>query len=398
MISDTILTCNASFWSNFNLILTALAILCLYSYNYRSEIWPIMKFLKKLILKIPKGLRSKRVIAAVFVILAGYYFLSRGDADFKKIVTIEVERENISEGVLASGKVSADSESKIHSAVSGKVVWVGAKSGDFVKRGQLIATLDKERYEISFRQAQQDVIAADAELVKVYDDISKGDSVETFDERIKRTAAEAKKNKAYDAVKLAERNLKDTVITSPITGTVVSVNIIAGEEILPTTEVATVFSTSDIEFTAEVDEIDVVKVKTGQKVSIALDAYGGKTFDSKVGKIGQESITTSTGATAFEVEIDLQDSANVLVGMNGEASILISEVNGVLVVPIEAVIDDQYVYVKVGNTFEKKQVETGISSDLDIEVKSGLAEGELAVVSGFEEIDKKSIFQKIFKK
>ena len=357
-----------------------------------------MKFLKKLISKLPKGFRSKKAIVAVLVILSLFYFLSRGNADLKKIVTAEVERKNISEEVLASGKVSADSESKIHSAVSGKVVWVGAKSGDFVKRGQTVAVLDKERYEIALRQAQQDVIAADAQLVKVYDDISKGDSVETFDERIRRTAAEAAKNKAFDAVKLAERNLKDTVITSPIAGTVVSVDVTSGEEILPTGEIATVSTTGNIKFMAEVDEIDVVKVKTGQKTSISLDAYSGKTFDSKVSKIGQKSITTSTGATAFEVEIDLEESQNILLGMNGEANILITEVGNALVVPSEAVIDDKFVYVKVGDTFEKRQVEAGIASDSDVEIKSALYDGDTIVTSGFEQISKKSLLQKIFRK
>ena len=354
--------------------------------------------MKKLLLYLPKSLRSKKVIVAILVVLAFFYFLSRGAADLKKVEVSEVSRKNIREEVLASGRVSADSESKIHSAVSGKVVWVGVKSGDFVKKGRTIATLERERYEISLRQAQQDVIAADAQLVKVYDDISKGDSVETFDERIKRTTAEAIKNKAFDAVKLAERNLKDTVITSPITGTVVSVNIISGEEILPTGEVATVASTNNIKFAAEVDEIDVVKVKTGQKASIALDAYGDEIFDSKVGNIGQRSITTSTGATAFEVEIDLEELQNILLGMNGEVNILILEVVDALVVPSEALIDDKFVYVKVGDTFDKRPVEAGIASESDVEVKNGLAEGDTIVTSGFEQISKKSLLQKILKK
>ena len=357
-----------------------------------------MNFVKKLVKKLPKSLKSKKAIFVILIACAGYYFLSRGSADLEKIETVGVLRQDIRQEVLASGKVSANKESTIHSAISGKVVWVGVKSGEHVARGKTIATLDRERYEIALRGAQQDVIAADAELIKVYDDIGKGDSVETFDERIKRTAAEAKKNKAFDAVKLAERNLKDTTIVSPIGGVVVELAVNAGNEILPTAEIAVVSQTSNIKFVAEVDEVDVVKVKTGQQVLLTFDAYEGRTFDSNVGEIGQRSIISTTGATAYEVNIDLSEPGNLLLGMNGEANILISEVNDVLVVPIEAVVDDKFVYVKVGDLFEKKQIEPGIASDLDVEVKSGLLQGEEVVVSGFEEIGKLSLLQKILAK
>jgi len=357
-----------------------------------------MNFAKKLINKLPKNLKSKKTIFAILIVLSGFYFLSRGSADLKKIETVKVLSEDIRQEVLASGKISADKESTIHSAVSGNVVWVGVKSGDYVARGKAIVTLDRERYEIALRGAQQDVIVADAELVKVYDDIGKGDSVETFDERIKRTAAEAKKNKAFDAVKLAERNLKDTTIVSPIAGTVVELSVNAGDEILPTQEIAVVSQTGNIKFVAEVDEVDVVKVKKGQQVLLTLDAYEGRTFDSKVSEIGQRSITTSTGATAYEVDINLSEQQDFLLGMNGEANILISAVSDVLVVPTDAVVDDKFVYVKAQDLFEKKQIEPGIASDQDVEVKSGLLPGDEIVVSGFDEIGKLSLLQRIFAK
>lgn len=357
-----------------------------------------MNFIKKLTDKLPKSLKSKKVFFAILVILVGYYFISRGSADLEKIETSPVSRKNIRQEVIASGKIAAENESTIKSAVSGKIIWVQVYKGDVVKKGTAIATIDRERYEIALRQAQQDVVAADAELVKVYDDISKGDSTETFDERIKRTAAEAKKNKAFDAVKLAERNLKDTVISSPIAGTVTELNINAGEEITIATEIAKVSQTGRIKFVAEVDEVDIVKVKKDNTVQIKLDAFEGESFDSKISNIESTSITTSTGATAFEVQIDLDQQDNFLIGMNGEANILISEVNDVLVVPIEAVFDEKYVYVGVGDKFEKKQIEVGLSSDLDIEVKSSLSEGDAVVITGFGEIEKKSTLQKIFKR
>ena len=285
----------------------------------------------------------------------------------------------------------------MHFAVSGKVVWVGAKEGDYVKRGQAIASLDRERYEIALRQAQQDVIAADATLEKVYDDLTHSSAdTESFDEKIKRTAAEAAKNKAWDAMLLAQRNLKDSVLTAPFAGKVNKLNIKAGEEIFATTEAASISDEGDLKFIAEVDETDVVKVETGQKAEILLDAFEDESFDSEVLKIDSQNITTTTGATAYEVELNLPKDENFYLGMGGEATVTVDQVKDVLAVPIEAFIDEKYVYIKQNGNFIKKEVSLGISSDTDTEATSGLSEGEEVVTGGFDQIGKKSLLQKLF--
>src|SRR3990167_7836370 len=130
-----------------------------------------MKNSKSLLQRIPAFLKGKKAIIIAAVILVSYFFLNRGAADFDKITTSQVSRETVKSQVLASGKVTSENSATLHFAVGGKVVWVGVKEGDYVKRGQAIASLDREKYEIALRQAQQDVIAADAELAKVYDDI-----------------------------------------------------------------------------------------------------------------------------------------------------------------------------------------------------------------------------------
>jgi len=356
-----------------------------------------MKSPKSLFQRIPAPLKGKRAIAVAVAILILYFFLNRGAGDLDKITTVNVSREDIKSQVLASGKVTSENSATLHFAVSGKVVWTGVKEGDYVKRGQTIASLDREKYEIALRQAQQDVIAADAALEKVYDDIAHSSAdTESFDEKIKRTAAEATKNKAWDAMLLAQRNLKDATLTAPFAGFINSIDIKQGQEIFATTEAVKIADNDFLEFTAEVDETDIPKVKTGQEAQILLDAFEGDSFDSQVSKINIQSIQTSTGATAYEVKFDLPKERDFFLGMSGESQITIQEVADVLTVPIEAVIDDKYVYVKRDGNFLKKEIGLGISSDTDSEVTSGLSEGEEVVTAGFDQIDKKSLLQKFF--
>lgn len=351
-----------------------------------------MPFLKKLLGK------KRYIVLALLAAFLVFFFANRGAADLSQIKTANVQKRDIKSEVIASGKVASQSESSPHFAVAGRVVWVGVKKGDYIKRGQAIASLDKEEFEIAIRQAAQDVWAAEAEQVKAYDDIKNNGSDETYEDRVKRTNAEAKKNKAVDAQKAAERNLKDTVLTSPIAGTVIDLPVKAGQEILLTTDIAKIADIDNPVFKAEVDETDIGIVSPGQKGTLNLDAFPDKEIPTAVTAIGQTAITTTTGATAFEVELSLDTSANYLSGMNGEAAVVTEEKSQVLAVPQEAIVDDKYVWVKIGNIYEKKEVTLGISSDSDIEIVAGTEENSQVVTSGFDQIGKRSLLQKILRK
>src|SRR3989304_3916222 len=293
-----------------------------------------MKNSKSLFQRIPAPLKGKRAIAVAVAILILYFFLNRGAGNLDKITTANIAREDIKSQVLASGKVTSENSATLHFAVSGKVVWVGVKEGDYVKKWQAIASLDKEKYEIALRQTNQDVVAADAELAKVYDDISKASGAESFDNRIKRTAAEATKNKAYDEWLEAKRNLKDAVLLSPISGTVLDLGVLPGEEILATTAIAKIGDNKNLVFAAEVDETDISRVNEDQKTQIILDAFPEKTIDSEVKSIANQGTVTSTESTVFEVKFSLDPPEIIRLGMNGEADITIQSLDNVIVVPI----------------------------------------------------------------
>lgn len=357
-----------------------------------------MRFFKRINKKLEKITKTKKILIASIVLTVAAFLSLRGGANLEEIKTTPVERKSISSEVLSTGKIRSDQEVLLNFALSGKVVWVPVAKGDFVKKGQVIATLDREKFEIALRQAQQDVIAADAELERLYDDLAKRTAAENYDDRVRRTKIEAAKNIAFDNMKLAERNLKDAVLTSPITGPIIELNTHTGDEVFPTETAARIATTQEVFFVAQIDESDIGTIRNGQKAIIILDAFPEKEIAATVDSIAPDSTITSTGATVFEVDFSLPPEDNFRLGLNGEAKITIESAENALVIPLETLVDDQYVWVKKDNQYQKREIEKGLATETEVQIISGLKEGETIVTSGFEQIGKKSLFQKMISK
>lgn len=355
-----------------------------------------MKFsTAKIYKKLPKALRKRRVILAIIAIAVVLLFLLRGGPDTKQIKIALVEEKSILSEISASGSIKSNTASTLKFATSGKIVWFGVKKGDYVYAGQAIASLDREPFEIALRQAQQDVNAADAILSQVYDEQKKQTQAENFDQKIRRTDAETAKNKTFDAMKKAERDLRNATIYAPQNGTITALNFIAREEVTTTSEIAKINDLADLNFTAQVDETEIAKIQVGQSTQITLDALPNRLVESAVQSIAPASTTTSTGATVFEVTFALPPNQNYRLGLNGEAKIITEKVDNALAVPQDAIIQDKFIYVKKDNRYQKREVEKGLTSDFEVQIISGLKKGEAIVTSGFEEIGKKSLIQKI---
>ena len=356
-----------------------------------------MRYFKIIFKKIPKRFKNKKTLAAVVTLFLVAFFALRGGANQDLIQTANVQKATIKSEVFATGKIESESQSSLNFAVSGRVVFVSVKEGDYIKKGQVIASLDREKFEIALRQAQQDVVAADAKLEKVYDDLP-DNRIESFQDKINRTAAEAVKNQAFDAVKLAERNLKDATLTSPIDGTIIELNVKAGEEVSAAETAAKVADTASIHFISEIDETDIGSISEGQNALIHLDAYPDQEINSKVQKVSSFGTTIETEATVFEVEFAFPAEDKFIIGMNGDIQITTEEKNNVLSVPVEAMAAENSVWVSKNGQYIEKEVEVGIQNDSQAEIISGIEEGETVVIEGFDEIGKKNLIQKLFRK
>ncbi len=183
--------------------------------------------------------------------------------------------------------------------------------------------------------------------------------------------------------------LDDYTITAPISGTVVTKNIKAGDKLDNTnmsTEMAVIFDMSGLECELSVDELDIKNVETGQSVIITSDAVDGKIYHGEVQSISING-TTSNGVTTYPVTILITDfDEDLLPGMNIDVEITTSQAKDILTIPLAAVNRGNIVYVKGEKTedndnapegYKSIRVETGVYNNEYIEIKSGLKEGDI---------------------
>lgn len=209
-------------------------------------------------------------------------------------------------------------------------------------------------------------------------------------------AAEEGVRQAGQALATAEQALEDATLVAPINGIVIfnapSAQIGGGE---PASEGSAVspqaapFSVVDMEaltFIAEVDEADIDRVKPGMKVTVTLDSFPGVEFPTTVTRVNPAAQATATGGTVFEVEVALEGTdKNILLGMKGDADIEVSSRGSALTVPVEALFSEggtDFVYLVKDGKLAKSEITVGATTDTEVEVLEGLAEGDVVALSG----------------
>ncbi len=219
----------------------------------------------------------------------------------------------------------------------------------------------------------------------------------------------------------AQESLDNYTIKAPITGTVLSKNVKAGDKLSAggnnNTVMAIIADMTQMKFTISVDELDISKMQEGQRVTVTADALEGQRFEGYIDNISIVG-TTQNSVTTYPVTVVVKEYGNLIPGMNVDAEINVSEARGVLCVPLSAVQRGNIVYVKNEDlTAEQKKniteksdkatpgkmpqsenrqtgaqnrfegytpirVETGLSNSDMVEIKSGINEGQrIAVVT-----------------
>lgn len=315
------------------------------------------------------------------VFLIGF-FVYRQKASQKPVELTAVKKEDLKQEVSASGTISGDNVANLKFLTGGKLAYTKVKVGDEVKKGDVIAGLDTQALAIALQQAQNTLRDKSATLDNIYDQVKDHDKDESFTQKQTRTTAEVAKNNAFDSVKAAQRSFQDAVITSPIDGIITSQDPIAGQTVGLADTIAQVVDFSQLVFRADVDEADISKVALGQKAEVTLNAYGDKIFYGTVIDIIPQTKTASNGGTVVTVKISLSDtSIQPIAGLNGDVNIVMKEVGSILALPQDAVTSDSTVIVKTGQTYKLQKVTTGLQSDTDVQITSGLNENDQVVLS-----------------
>ena len=225
------------------------------------------------------------------------------------------------------------------------------------------------------------------------DTISSGDRIctitgDSVDNQIE--SARISVSNASTSLENARDNLEDYSVTAPISGTVVTKNAKAGDNIEggSGSTLCVIYDLSYLEMTMSIDELDISSVEVGQEVRITADAVEGKTYTGVVTEVSVAG-TTSGGITTYPVTVRIDETDGLLPGMNVDAEIVISSADDVLAIPSAAVSRGDMVLVTANspsavNALDQEApegyvyvpVETGVSDNSYIEVLSGLQEGD----------------------
>ena len=209
-------------------------------------------------------------------------------------------------------------------------------------------------------------------------------------------------DKAQESLESAQSKVDSTqdsyenyTITAPISGTVITKSVKAGDKISGggnsgAVTLATIYDLSQVTFEMSVDELDVQSVQVGQSVVVTADAFENQTFSGKVTNVSLAS-SNSNGVTNYPVTVTLDEVGGLLPGMNVDGQIILEEAENVLVVPVDSLMRGNKVYVKddtvkeadgaVPAGFRSVDVETGLINDDFVEIVSGLSEGDVVYVA-----------------
>jgi HlyD family secretion protein len=249
----------------------------------------------------------------------------------------EITSETLEVSIEASGVIEAISSIEIKSKASGEILYLGAEVGDYVQKGSIIGQIDQRTPTNILNQSKSDLEAAKVRLENAESQFKRGAELhkngsisDQSYEDIQENLAQAKSTLvrtevSYENAKIA---LDDTIVRSPIFGTIISRPVEVGQVISsPTSAVGggtllmTMADLSKVRVRALVDEIDVGKVSIGQTVSIKVAAYRDKEFFGKVSKI-EPLAKIEQNVTTFPVLIDIDNKDNLLLlGMNTDVVI-----------------------------------------------------------------------------
>lgn len=319
--------------------------------------------------------------------------------------TAKVELANIKNSVTATGSVESVTSVTVGTQVSGIISRLYVDYNTVVKKGQIIAELDKTNLISELNTAKANLSSAQSSLnyesanYKRYATLFKKGLVSADEyESAKLNFEKAKDQVAQsrEMVQKAQTNLSYAIITSPIDGVVISKSVEEGQTVAASYATPELFTIAkdlkDMQVVANVDEADIGDVKEGERVSFTVDAYPNDTFEGVVKQVRQEATTTNNVVT-YEVVISAPNSELKLKpGLTANVTIYTAERQNVLCVSTKAlrftptqdlikgckIVDckgKNKVWTREGNTFKAHAVQIGMSDGIHTEILSGVSKG-----------------------
>ena len=383
------------------------------------------------------------VVAVVLLFVGALTAFSRGGTKIDPTKLAKVEKGDLAKSVVATGKVTPITKVEVKSKASGIVKKLLVEYGDRVKKGQLLAQLDKDEIQAQVEQSRASLQSAEANLAGTQADYERAKvdaegpdvpllkrqydraiemardgvvSESALDDAdrnykmalnkqnvskaqinvLKAKMAQAQADVVHNRANLAQldEQLSYTDIVSPIDGIVLSRDVEMGDAVSSilvlgssATLVMTLGDTSEVYVKGKVDESDIGKVYLGQLARIKVESFKDKTFNGKVTKISPMGVEKDN-VTTFEVRVSINNPGGELKAeMTANAEIILEEHPNVLQIPEGAIIydKDKKASVEIPDPKAKEgkkklAVNIGISNGAKTEVLGGLKEGDQVVL------------------
>lgn len=352
------------------------------------------------------------VIVAVAAIAALAVWLLSGGKKEEKITfdTAAVAPANIMNSITATGTIEPVTSVTVGTQVSGIVSKLFVDYNSVVKKGQVIAELDKTNLMSQLNTAKTQLATAQSQLnyqtanYKRYKTLFEKGLVaaDDFDNaKLSYTQAKEQVVSAKEEVQRAQTNLGYATITSPIDGVVLSKSVEEGQTVAASFSTPELFTIAqdltNMQVVADVDEADIGDVKEGERVTFTIDAYPDDTFKGEVKQVRQEATTTNNVVT-YEVVISAPNAdLKLKPGLTANVTIYTAERKGVLSVPSKAlrftpqketvgkmkIVDVANAKNKVwtieGNSIVAHKVNIGMTDGTNTQIVGGIAEGTKVV-------------------
>lgn len=357
------------------------------------------------------------VVAIVAIIAVAVWAFSGGKKEQQiSFDTAPVVSANIQNSITATGTIEPVTSVTVGTQVSGIVSKLYVDYNSVVKKGQVIAELDKTNLLSQLATAKTQLATAQSQLnyqttnYKRYQTLFQKGLVAADDydnAKLSYRQAVEQVASAKEEVQRAQTNLGYATITSPIDGVVLSKSVEEGQTVAASFSTPELFTIAqdltNMQVVADVDEADIGDVKEGERVSFTVDAYPDDTFEGTVKQVRQEATTTNNVVT-YEVVISAPNAdLKLKPGLTANVTIYTAERKGVLAVPSKAlrfmptketvgkmkIVDVQGAKNKVwtieGNSIVAHKVNIGMADGTNTQVLGGVQAG-IKVVTGLSVI------------
>lgn len=383
------------------------------------------KIVKKFLSLFEKYFKKWKFLVLLLLAISGFlFFRYRQASNQPQLNFINPKRQNIVQTLELSGYVDAKQKATLRFIAGGKVVYLGAKEGDFVKKWQTIATIDGRDLQKRLQQDLNNYMKERWDWEQLLDD-TKDRWLPKNEVRSKDKSQWDLDNKVLD-VEIRDIAISNTAMSAPFAGILIKSPTQTTGVTLLASDYFELIDPNSLFFRAEVDEEDIAKVIIGQSGQLTLDAYPNEIINTQIAFIAYQAKQTTSG-TVFEVELpitSLQMNVNSLpaseqlnwykqllsrfrLGMNGDVKLELARKENVLSVPVLSTKERDgkvFVDVKVDNQpnreqtlgllkrlisnpaqecqacTQEREIKIGLSDDDYVEVLSGLSENELVLL------------------